>query len=604
MIKKHSFHIPVMGLAFTIDSPLKVAAYGMDSVVSIGDDILMEKLRKMYCEKLKIPYQEITEKIDDFRAKRITSYLNLLKDQAEKKFENIVNATVETKDELKKHLRMLPDRKSIFEEIKKITADSFEATKTQAWLKRNLTLGSIDVNIMTKLDKANYIEGKQQPVEFNDAHSALRGFANSDLDSSIVFSAGMNPRLFSYIEKFDDFYSNGTDTPKKRIVLKVSDYRSAYIQGKIFAKKGLWVSEFRIESGLNCGGHAFATDGYLIGPILKEFKDKKDELIQEFHEIMVGGLEAKERAIPSEPLELKITAQGGVGTNEEHDFLLNEYNLDSIGWGTPFLLVPEATTVDPATIQKLKKAKEKDLYMSNVSPLGVPFNNLRGNTKDDERSEWIDKGRPGSSCPKKFLSLNTEFTEKPICTASRQYQHLKLKQLKEEMGEELSPEEYNKQEFIIEDKSCICVGLGTSALLVNGIDTKVEGQGVSICPGPGMAYFDKELTLSEMTDHIYGRMDNRDIVRQDRPHVFIKELDLYLKYLTDKIEETKLPISPRERKKYFKFIGNLMNGVRYYTDLFSSLASGLKETNEKVLAELTARRTTIVQLERLVTSMD
>ena len=36
----------------------------------------------------------------------------------------------------------------------------------------------------------------------------------------------------------------------KTIILKVSDYRSALTQGKILAKKGVWISEFRIESGL------------------------------------------------------------------------------------------------------------------------------------------------------------------------------------------------------------------------------------------------------------------------------------------------------------------------------------------------------------------
>ena len=37
----HSFHIPVMGLGFTIDTPLKVAHYGIDSVISIVDDDLI-----------------------------------------------------------------------------------------------------------------------------------------------------------------------------------------------------------------------------------------------------------------------------------------------------------------------------------------------------------------------------------------------------------------------------------------------------------------------------------------------------------------------------------------------------------------------------------
>ena len=74
MIKDHSFHIPVMGIGYTIDTPLKVSHLGMDSVISLVDDILLEKLRKMYSEKFEVPYKEISDKIDDFRAKRITSY--------------------------------------------------------------------------------------------------------------------------------------------------------------------------------------------------------------------------------------------------------------------------------------------------------------------------------------------------------------------------------------------------------------------------------------------------------------------------------------------------------------------------------------------------
>ena len=46
MKNTHAFHIPVLGIGFTIDSPLKVAQYGMDSVISLVDDILLEKLRK------------------------------------------------------------------------------------------------------------------------------------------------------------------------------------------------------------------------------------------------------------------------------------------------------------------------------------------------------------------------------------------------------------------------------------------------------------------------------------------------------------------------------------------------------------------------------
>ena len=119
----------------------------------------------------------------------------------------------------------------------------------------------------------------------------------------------------------------------------MSDYRSAMIQGNFLAKKGLWVSEYRIESGLNCGGHAFATDGLLLGPIMEEFKQKKEELIQASHSLMVKALEQKGKHIPNTPLDLQITVQGGVGTAEEHEFLLNQYQVDSVGWGSPFLSV-------------------------------------------------------------------------------------------------------------------------------------------------------------------------------------------------------------------------------------------------------------------------
>ena len=79
---------------------------------------------------------------------------------------------------------------------------------------------------------------------------------------------------------------------------------------------------------------------------------------------------------------------------------MDHYKVDSVGWGTPFLLVPEVTNIDPITMEKLAAAKEKDLFLSNISPLGVPFNSLRGDTKELERLALIKKGRPGSPCPK------------------------------------------------------------------------------------------------------------------------------------------------------------------------------------------------------------
>ncbi|UCD62031.1 MAG: hypothetical protein JSV59_05565 [Flavobacteriaceae bacterium] len=581
MTNVHSFHIPVMGIGFTIDTPLKVARFGIDSVISLVDDILIEKLRKMYCIKFELPYSEITENIDDFRAKRITAYLDLIHNESLKKFEELKNITADSAVELKKYFSMLPDTSNLKNEFRNLTKDSFSWPEIKSWVQDNLTMGSIDVNIMTKVDKENYRKKVKLPVEYNDAHAALRGYANSVLNSSLVLSAGMNPRLYTYLEQFKDFYPDENGNIKKKIVLKVSDYRSALIQGKFLAKKGLWVSEYRIESGLNCGGHAFATDGFLMGPILDQFKKEKENLAQSVYEILTKTLDQKNKVIPKSILPLKITAQGGVGTAEEHNFLLNHYKVDSVGWGTPFLLVPEATTVDKSTIEKLVKAKEDDLYLSNISPLGIPFHSLKGNTKDLEKAKLIEKGRPGSSCPKKFVAMNKDFLDTGICTASRQYQHLKLKELD---SQGLTDEEYDYQYNKITEKSCTCVGLGTSALLTYGLDTTTEGQGVSICPGPNMAYFNKTMELNEMIDHIYGKTNV--ISRKDRPHMFIKELYIYLDYLQARIAESKFEITDKQRKYLLTFAGNLNDGIIYYQELFNNLKEEFSESKGQILCLL------------------
>lgn len=590
-MKTHSFHIPVMGIGFTIDTPLKVSQYGIDSVISLVDDILLEKLRNMYCDRFELSYDEITETTDDFRAKRITSYLNLMNRLARKRFEELRTATLEKGNEIKEYFNMLPNSSTLKQRFKSLTADCIDPNEVGDWIRDNLSMGSIDVNIMTKLDKENYSNDEKLPVEYNDAHAALRGYANSDLVSSIILSAGISPRLYGYFEQFEDFYPDEDGEIKKKLVLKVSDYRSAFVQGRFLAKKGLWVSEYRIESGLNCGGHAFATDGYLLGPALAEFRDKRVELIQSIHKILVRALSNKNRPIPKTELPVRITAQGGVGTAEEHQFLLEHYQLDSVGWGTPFLLVKEVTNVDDQTRDQLRKAHEDDLYLSTISPLGIPFNNLKGNSKDLSRLSCIAKGRPGSSCPKKYLVSNGEFTERNICTASRQYQHLKLKELQRERA---SPDDYQEGFDEVVEKSCICVGLGTSALIVNGLDTRVEGDGVSVCPGPNMAYFSKTVTLKEMTDHIYGR--SNVISRTDRPNMFIKELSCYIDFLKVKIEGTKAPSTNEQEEYLLAFEKSLNEGIDYYYGLFADLKGRFERTKADILNALDVGRETLSRL--------
>ncbi len=590
----HTFHIPVMGLAYTIDSPIRVGQYGISSVVSITDDELIEKMRAFYSEKFSIPYQEITQKLHDYRAERITNYLNLVDKIVKDKFENFKNELIESKSSLENYIAMLPNKTDLKNSLQHFIDEGYTLKDTiKNYLEEHLSPGEIDVNIMTKVDKDNFDRNEQLAVEFNDAHAALRGFANSNLSSSVVLSAGMNPRLYSYFENFKDFFPNSETIIKKKIILKVSDFRSALIQGSFLAKKGLWVSEYRIESGLNCGGHAFATDGYLLGPILQEFKEKKEQLIQTAHDLLVKALSQKEMPIPQKPLELKITAQGGVGTAEEHDFLLENYNLDSIGWGSPFLLVPEATSVDNETRKLLANAKEKDFYLSNISPLGVPFNSVKGTTNEFWKQKRIDENNAGSSCPKRLLALSKEHDEKGMCTASKKYQDIKLEELNNKK-DTISISEFEKMKTKITDKSCLCVGLVNAAYLENDIKIKGQQQGIVICPGPNLAYFDKEISLANMVKHIYG---NANVMTdENRPNVFVKELKMYVDYLRNEISEYTNELSAGQIKKWNLFKTNLLAGIEYYEDLFSS-TNFFKEERSKIKNQIEKYKSELIEIE-------
>lgn len=574
----HTFHIPVMGLAYTIDSPIRVAQYGISSVVSITDDEVIEKMRAFYSEKFSIPYQEITQKIHDYRAERITHYLNLMDTIVKEKFENFKNELTESKTSLENFIGILPNKSDLKKGLQSFIDEGVMIKDhIKNYLEQHLSSGEIDVNIMTKVDKDNFNKNEQLPIEFNDAHSALRGFANSTLNSSVVLSAGMNPRLYSYFENFKDFFPDLNSNLKKKIILKVSDFRSAMIQGNFLAKKGLWVSEYRIESGLNCGGHAFATDGFLLGPILQEFKEKKEQLIQSAHELLVKALKQKEMFAPENPMELKITAQGGIGTAEEHEFLLEEYHLDAIGWGSPFLLVPEATSMDNETRTLLANAKENDFYLSNISPLGVPFNSVKGTSNEFWKQKRIDENNAGSSCPKRLLALSKEHDEKGLCMASKKYQDIKLEEL-EAIKNELSETEFEKSKAKITDKACLCVGLVNAAYLENDIKIKGQQQGVVICPGPNLAYFDQKISLVNMVKHIYG---NANVMTDtNRPNVFVKELKMYVDYLKNEISDFSSEISTGQIKKWNSFKNNLLEGISYYQELFSNTKFFQKESTK------------------------
>ncbi|MBI2094711.1 MAG: hypothetical protein HYT89_00905 [Candidatus Omnitrophica bacterium] len=580
MEQVHSFHIPVMGTGFTIDTPLKVAPYGISSVISLVDDQLIEKMREHYSRLYWETYVPILSGEEDSRARRITEYLNFIHRVVGRQVEELRQSPFEPGSEISRYFELLDDHSPLKREYRQMLAASGGPDKAllQTRLRERVVAGAIDVNIMTKVDRGGFKNGHKLSREYSDAMAALRGFAKSELDASVVFSAGLNLPLYGYLGEFEDFYPDAEGRLKKRVILKVSDLRSASVQARVLAKKGIWVSECRVESGLNCGGHAFPTEGRLLGPVLEEFKEKKEELVRSLFEIYGRAVKEKKGSGPSHPPAMRLTAQGGVGTAAEHRFLLRYYDLDSVGWGTPFLLVPEATSVDSEMLAKLVKAGEDDIYLSDSSPLGIPFYNLKDSASEESRREKIEEGKPGSPCFNKYLALNVEFDE-PLCTASYQYQAKKIKLLREK---NLPDPEFEKEYERIVEKSCICRHLGDGALAKHGLEKDKKRLNPAVCPGPNLAYFSRIVSLEEMVGHIYGRA--RVIGGTvSRPHVLINEMRLYVRFLKEAILKSSSRLTRKEAEYFAEFKKNLTEAVDYYRRLADQILEESEQSRNDFL---------------------
>jgi hypothetical protein len=561
----HSFHIPVMGTGFTADTPVRVAPFGISSVISLVDDLLLEHIREHYCKANSLQYEPIPRKAEDGRAKRITAYLDLVHDLVYSKLDSIRSQPFFEGTEKDRYFRLLPDTSSLKQAWNAMLAmpKGAERQIVEDELTARMDAGSIDVNIMVKLDRLNHdSKGHVLPEEFSDAKAALRGYANSKLNSCIVFSAGINQGLYNYMSQFRDFYRDSMGDIKKRIVIKVSDFRSAMIQGRFLARKGIEVHEFRIESGLNCGGHAFASNGALLASILKEVREKRTSLVEQFKPLVEKyyksmGWDLAPLEKNREPL---VTVQGGIGTHGEDLRMRDYFGMDRTGWASPFLLVPEATAVDAVTRDQLVRATEKDLYLSDASPLGVPFNNLRHSGSEEWHMRKAAAGNPGSPCPKGFLVSNKEFSDHDVCTASHFYQKRKLAEIE---STEVSEDTKDTLRRKVLEKACICDHLGNSALINLGEARDGWTSPQAICPGPGIAWFNKVYTLDEMIDHIYGRRTS--LVPSERPHMFVKEMEMTVDWLEKQIGQW--DSTPEALKNFRDWAQNIEDGMAYCIEI-------------------------------------
>jgi len=581
----HKFYIPVMGTGFTIDTPLKVARYGISSVISLVDDTLIEQMRQKLSGQAGRRYEEIPEAAEDSRANRITSYLDMLDEMVEGQVEKLRASLFEAGSEINRYFEMLPDSplRSMYDSMQAVR-DPEERSRMQQKLRERISAGAIDVNIMTKLDRDRMSKGQLLPPMFSDAMSALRGYANSRLQSSLILSAGMNRRLFAYLGEFSDFFPDDTGEIRKRIILKVSDFRSALVQGKLLAKKGLWVSEYRVESGLNCGGHAFGGKGMLLGPVLEEFSRRREELGEQLRDIWTAGMKEVGRTIPEARMDFRVTVQGGIGTAEETRLLEEQYRVDGTGWGSPFLFVPDVVNIPLDHLRKIQEAGEDDVHLSNASPLGVPFWCLKNSLSEEIRLERIAEGKPGSACPKGYLVSNTEFTKVPICTASRAYQRRKLTSLD-------GTDPHAEVTENVTDKACICHDLAGSATVPNDIDPDAK---TAVCCGPNTVYFSKVAQLWEMVDHIYGRASLP--LNAERPHMLLKELSLHVGCLKRDIDRKARGLADIKLMSLEEVRDNLANGIHLYSDLAGQLAA---DSRDAFLVKLESLRGELDKLKDL-----
>ena len=127
-------------------------------------------------------------------------------------------------------------------------------------------------------------------------------------------------------------------------------------------------------------------------------------------------------------------------------------------------------------------------------------------------------------------------------------------------------------------------GLPTGVLENLNLKSKKDGKGVSVCPGPNIAYFDRTVSLQTMVAHIYGK--EQILGNAPRPNLFVKEFRLYLDFLKEKLSEALVPSTSRQQLYFSKFKSNLEEGLDYYQRLFNKLGSYWTQSAIKELKEI------------------
>ena len=94
-----------------------------------------------------------------------------------------------------------------------------------------------------------------------------------------------------------------------------------------------------------------------------------------------------------------------------------------------------------------------------------------------------------------------------------------------------------------------------------------------------------------MVKHIYGKLNL--LPRINRPHMFIKELQLYVDYLKTDINNNLAELNDKRLKYYAKFKAQLLAGIDYYRTLSGEVFADRIEGFEKFRTELDAAENTL-----------
>lgn len=145
----HKIHIPVMGICYTADTPLRVAHYGITSVISLVDDGLLEDYRLAYAKRLGI---DVGEK-ESSREKRIKMYLDFLTDETERKFNWICGLHFDGKSAKDIYFKMLPANSPLKKEYEAVCSKTGLARLgDEVALTKKMQCGEIQANIMVNLN--------------------------------------------------------------------------------------------------------------------------------------------------------------------------------------------------------------------------------------------------------------------------------------------------------------------------------------------------------------------------------------------------------------------------------------------------------------------